>query len=97
MRYLNGVLTVIAICLTLITFAVTGIIPSANAKEPGKTIAIPVNSDGSINVKIAKGETIDVNIDEIGGTSQSGSTIDINVEDIRGGSVYGNVPVSIVR
>jgi len=63
MKYLNGVLTVIAICLVLITFAITGVIPSANAKEPNyHSVNVPINTDGSITVKLAKGETMDVNI-----------------------------------
>jgi hypothetical protein len=34
LSYLNGVLTVIATCLVLITLAVTGVIPKANAATP---------------------------------------------------------------
>ncbi|MDP3667669.1 MAG: hypothetical protein Q8R50_13390 [Sediminibacterium sp.] len=98
MKYLNAALTVIAVCLVLITFAVTGIIPAANAKNTNPHyVSVPVNPDGSINVKFVKGDVMDVNIDEVGGTSQSGSTLDVNIEDIRGGSVYGSVPVTIER
>jgi len=96
MKYLNGILTVIAICLVLITFAITGVIPSANAKEiQPRSVNIPVNSDGSINVKFVKGETVDVNIDEIGGRHQGSKTIDISIEDISGGTISGSVPVKI--
>lgn len=98
MKYLNTVLTVIAACLVLITFAVTGLIPTANAKETNPSrVSVPVNPDGSINVKFVKGDVMDVNIDEVGGTSQSGRTLDVNIDDIRGGSVYGSVPVTITR
>jgi hypothetical protein len=96
MKYLNAVLTVIAVCLVLITFAITGLIPSANAKENPRSISVPLNPDGSINVRLPKGETIDVNIDEIGGTSQSGRTLDINIDEIEGSSLSSKAfPVNI--
>ena len=80
-KYLNGVLTVIAACLLLITLAVTGLIPKANASpNPGlnekKFVSVPVNQDGSINVKI--NDVMDVNIEEVGGYS-----------------TYGKVPVEV--
>jgi len=96
MKYLHGVLTVIAICLILITFTVTGIIPTANAREINPyTINVPVDSDGSITVKLSKGETIDVNIDEIGGYNQNGKTIDMNIEEVGGYSTFGKLPVTV--
>ena len=70
MKYLNAVLTVIAICLVLISLAVTGLIPSANAKETKPaTLTVPVNADGSINVKLSNSNIIDVNIEEVDGHS----------------------------
>jgi biopolymer transport protein ExbD len=70
MKYLHAVLTVIAVCLVLITFAVTGILPMANARETNpRFVAVPVNADGSITVKFVKEETMDVNIDEVNGKS----------------------------
>jgi len=74
-RYLNGVLTVIAICLVLITLAVTGLIPKANASpnlglNEKRFVSVPVNADGSINVKI--NDVMDVNIEEVGGYSTFG-------------------------
>ncbi|HEX6426441.1 MAG TPA: hypothetical protein VF008_02095 [Niastella sp.] len=70
MKYLHAVLTVIAVCLVLITFAVTGILPMANAREANpRFISVPVNADGSINVKLVTGQTMDVNIDAINGKS----------------------------
>lgn len=107
MKYLNGVLTVIAVCLVFITFAITGIIPSANAKETKyHSVNIPVNPDGSITVKMAKGETMDVNIEEIGGSSFFGSsipvtakgTVDVSIEEVRGHNIdYTPLPVIIQR
>jgi hypothetical protein len=70
MKYLHAVLTVIAVCLVLITFAVTGILPKANAREMNpRSVSVPVNADGSITVKFVKGETMDVNIEEVNGKS----------------------------
>lgn len=70
MKYLNGVLTVIAFCLVLITLAVTGLIPSANAEEiKPATVNVPLNADGSINVKLTSSNIIDVNIEEVDGHS----------------------------
>jgi hypothetical protein len=70
MKYLHAVLTVIAVCLVFITFAVTGVLPKANARETNpRSVSVPVNADGSITVKFVKGETMDVNIDEVNGKS----------------------------
>lgn len=69
MKYLHAVLTVIAVCLVVITFAVTGVLPAANAREANpRFISVPVNADGSINVKFVKGQTMDVNIEKINGS-----------------------------
>jgi hypothetical protein len=63
-KYLNGVLTIIAVCLILITLAVTGLLPSANAgTATGKYLQVPVNPDGSINVKFSPNDVLDVNIE----------------------------------
>ena len=66
-KYLNGVLTVIAICLVLITFSLTGLIPSAKAGSQNsslnKFVQVPVNPDGSINVKLNPKDVLDVNIE----------------------------------
>jgi len=62
LKYLNGVLTVIAVCLVVIVCAVTGLIPKANAEGTDKKFAtVPLNSDGSINVKFV-GDEVNVNI-----------------------------------
>lgn len=85
MKYLNFVLSLIACCLLVITFNILGFIPAANANTSASHFAtIPVNPDGSINVKFIKGETVDVNIDAVGGYSQNQKTLDINVEEIDG-------------
>jgi len=53
LNYLNGVLTVIAVCLVIITLSVLKLIPAANASPINKaTVNLPVNADGTINVNI---------------------------------------------
>lgn len=87
MKYLNFVLTLIAFCLLVITFNILGLIPSAHANSaPAHFATVPINSDGSLNVKFVKGETLDVNIDEIGGHSQFSKTLDINLDEVNGSS-----------
>jgi hypothetical protein len=104
MKYLHTVLTVIAVCLVLITFAVTGLLPTARANGTDQRfISVPVNADGSINVKFVKGETIDVNIDKISDRSIFGSeipvsfksSIDVNLKAIGGTSVYNPLHVRV--
>jgi hypothetical protein len=58
--YTKVVLTIIAIALT--ANLLKGIFISPAKADTKKFVAIPVNPDGSINVKFPKGETIDVNI-----------------------------------
>ena len=90
--YTKTMLTVIAICLTILVLRETDFMPSAFAtqssssdKIQGSSYAwIPVNEDGSINVKIiSDGEPMDVNIEEIGGRwIRGGSTwLPVKVKD----------------
>jgi len=106
--YTKAVLTVIAGALTIIAFQQAEIIPVANASKTTPGFAtIPVNADGSINVKFT--ETMKVNIAEMGGTyiygampinikEISGSSVNssygipVNIEAVDGSSVYGAVP-----
>ncbi|WP_242446473.1 hypothetical protein [Nonlabens agnitus] len=54
---------------------------------------LPVNEDGSINVRLSNTETIDVNISRISTMDE----LDVNVEEIGGGFVRhgGPIPVKI--
>lgn len=63
--YLNAVLTVIAFCLLMITLAVTGIISSSKAEpvHSNNFAQIPLNADGSINVRLSNKDVLDVNIE----------------------------------
>lgn len=75
--YTKAVLTVIAICLTIIAIKQVEIIPNAYAETP-KThfntnmnyCLVPLNADGTINVNIISNSSVmDVNIEEVGGYS----------------------------
>ena len=89
--YTKSILTVIAICLTINVLKDFDIMPKAYANDPLKNELnllpnknyglIPVNSDGSINVNIKSSETLDVNIDEIGGGHVShGGPIKVEID-----------------
>ncbi len=99
-KYLNGVLTVIAICLVLITLAISGLLPKSYASDKPslnekKYISVPLNADGSINVKVIN-STMDVNIEEVGGVNTLGN-VPINIDEIGGHSTHGTVPVEIEK
>ena len=68
--YTKTVLTVIAICLMVIAFKQTDIIPKAYADSPAANVKsnrnyglVPLNADGSIDVNIKSASTMDVNIE----------------------------------
>ena len=93
--YTKSILTVIAVALTVIAFQQADLFTTANASKPMAGFAtVPVNPDGSINVKLT--ETMKVNIAEVGGSYINGS-MPINIKEISGSSInssYG-LPVNI--
>ena len=67
--YTKSVLTVIAICLTIIILKEVSIIPEAYATSNEMPILmsknyglVPLNEDGSINVRLNYGDIIDVRL-----------------------------------
>ena len=92
-KYLNAVLTVIAFCLFLITLTITGLIPSAYAKQPinNKYVQVPINPDGSITVKFSPYSTMDVNLKELNGMDILGGALNVNVWDIN----YRYIPLPV--
>ncbi len=67
--YTKAVLTVIAICLTIIALKQVDIIPNAYAGTPKTNLntnmnygLVPLNADGSIDVNVKSSSTMDVNI-----------------------------------
>ena len=73
--YLKTVLTVIALCLTILVVRDLDLIPNAHAGSTDGTLPsssiyawVPVNEDGSINVRVVSSEeTLKIDIDRIGG------------------------------
>jgi hypothetical protein len=67
--YLKAVLTVIAVCLVILTLKDLRIIPAAQANPPEQPrIMLPVNADGTVEVVIKRfDEELGVNIEKIGG------------------------------
>jgi len=68
--YTKTVLTVIATALIILVLENTNLIPKAEASTNlhSNYATVPVNQDGSINVKIDRSSTLDVNIESINGT-----------------------------
>lgn len=91
--YTKTVLTVIAIALVALVFK-NSLVNEAKADQNNfnKFVSVPVNADGSINVKMAS--DMDVNIHSIGGSSVYGA-LPINLKEIGGNSFYGSLPMNI--
>lgn len=73
-KFTKIVLTVIAVNLTILTVKNLDIISNANANKPNNNLRftpsinngiVPLNEDGSINVKLSNTDEIDVNITSI--------------------------------
>lgn len=77
--YTKAVLTVIAVCLVIIVLTEVDILSKAHAAPRANYGLVPLNEDGSINVRFDSGEIIDVNIEQVGGFSTFG-TIPVEVE-----------------
>lgn len=84
--YTKTVLTVIAICLTILVLKEVDLIPKAYANETYNGLSpninyglVPLNSDGSIDVNIKSNSDI----------------INVNIEEVGGWSTWGKVPVVI--
>ncbi|MEO1434850.1 MAG: hypothetical protein AAFV80_04895 [Bacteroidota bacterium] len=100
-NYLKGVLTVIAICLILLTLSALDLMPKAHANKGNNPYdrvtqnygLVPVNSDGSITVRLSPHSEIDVNIADISTRDE----LNVNVSEIGGGFVShgGPIPVEI--
>lgn len=80
-NYTKFVLTVIAVALTLNIFI------------GATTNNLPLNEDGSLNVKVmAMPETIDVNIDEVGGGYVPYSKLPV---EVKGGNIEVDNQVNV--
>lgn len=93
--YTKSILTVIAVALIALVFKKENIISEANAGSNfNRFTSVPVNTDGSIDVKIVS--DMDVNIRSIGGSSVSGE-LPVNLKEIGGSSFYGALPVNVEK
>jgi hypothetical protein len=91
--YTKSILTLIAIALVAIALKKDISISPANAgTDFNRFASVPVNPDGSINVKLIS--DMDVNIHSIGGSSVYG-TLPVNLKEISGSSFYGSLPVNL--
>ncbi len=99
--YTKSVLTVIAICLTILTINQLELLPKAYAGESinhptfkGVNYGlVPLNEDGSITVKLSSADEIDVNIVGISTSDE----LDVNIDEVGGGYVSfgGPIPVKV--
>jgi len=86
--YTKTVLTVIAICLTIIAFKQVDIIPNANANTPTNNLKknvnyglVPLNVNGSIDVNIISSSTMDVNIEDVSQYAFRYCTVPVEVQN----------------
>lgn len=97
--YTKSVLTVIAICLTVLTLKDLDLFPMAYAGEPTTHEMItspnyglvPLNEDGSIIVRLNSSDELDVNIVGINTSDE----LDVNIDEIGGGYVSHGGPISV--
>jgi hypothetical protein len=92
--YTKSILTVIAIALIALVFKNNSLLNEAKADKTNfnKFASVPINDDGSINVKMVS--DMDVNIRSIGGSSVYG-TLPINLKEVSGSSVNGYLPINL--
>jgi len=98
--YTKAVLTVIAVCLTVIVLKQVEIIPSAHADAPKTNSApnkqyalVPLNADGSIDVNIkSTSSKMDVNIAGVGTSDK----LNVAIREVQSGAFsYTKLPVKI--
>lgn len=85
--YTKAVLTVIAVCLSIIALKQMDIIPDAHANSSSIIQShahyglVPLNADGSIDVNIkSSSDKIKVNIEEVGGFWVGGSSLPVRMK-----------------
>lgn len=85
--YTKTLLTIIAICLSVIVVNQSGIIPGAYAetrKEFEGNVnygLVPLNDDGSINVRISSSEILAVKIEEVDVFAFNNCTVPVKIKN----------------
>lgn len=111
--YTKTILTIIAGALLVLVFQNSKLVNEARADKTdfNKFASIPINNDGSINVKMSSDMdvnihsiggssvygTLPVNLKEVSGSSISSSGLPVNIESVDGMSIYSSVPVKEVK
>lgn len=97
-NYTKALLTVIAACLVVLTIHNVGLLPTAYANEATTTpvpaapsVAVPLNDDGSISVRLVPSETISIDITDI----STADKLKVNLEEVGGSYIYNAFPVEI--
>ena len=81
--YSNFMLTLIAIGLVVIAFRGVGLFEDLNASEEYNSQMLPLNEDGSVNVRLTNLDEIEVDITGISTFDE----LDVKVVDMEGGPV----------
>lgn len=96
--YTRAVLTLIAACLAILTVNNLGLFPEARAKTPGNFITpipsyglVPLNKDGSINVKLSASDELDVNIVGVNTYDE----LEVDIVEVGGGYVSHGGPILV--
>jgi hypothetical protein len=97
-NYTKALLTVIAASLVVLTIHNVGLFPKAYANEAAATpvpaaptVALPLNDDGSINVRLVPSETISIDIQDI----STSDKLNVNLKEVGGSFIYNAIPVEI--
>jgi hypothetical protein len=79
--YTKTILTIIALCLAIIALDRSGIITEAKAELPYSSYGmIPVNPDGSINVKMSSTDVVTVKVEEVDAFAFFHCTVPVKIQ-----------------
>lgn len=82
--YLNIVLTVIAFNLSVLTLSVLDVLPQAtatNQPQQGQTMRVPVNEDGSVDVRLQPSDELNVTIEDVDRGAFRYTDIPVEIQD----------------
>jgi hypothetical protein len=95
--YLNAVLSVIACCLVMITLAITGLLPTASAKDNGRSAPIAVDITRIGGSELSRNE-LPVNLSRIAGEDVSYKPLPVNIKEADSRPIRSNpVPVAVTK